>query len=404
MRRRPAALSAVLSRPRRLSFLLGAVALALSVLAIPTAASASTGLPLAAPVVTPSTTGPVAVGSPMTMTIAPGSATDHPLGYLWTWQFGATMPVYSAPPSCASGDQDGGYHLICGSSVSVRVSPEEQGFARFTVWALDARGNASPRATVDVDAIDDPAALYPLTHQWTTDQFGIVPPAARCATDRVTVDCVPDTAGVDSLHPNGAQPLQLPPGVTWDASGGGVSGVLTFGSGTRLPAATSDAVVDTRRSFAVGAWLTPSVSPSGTPATAVAEEGPGGTGFELGLTGSDQWQFRVHTASGDSVALAAGTAGYGYPVYLAGVADVINHELRLYFNGTAAAIVGFTPGKGRAPDGVATVGGRLEHGDLAEPWTGQVGNPVLAQAPLTNVDLARLAWANFFPGSDDGLN
>jgi len=131
--------------------------------------------------------------------------------------------------------------------------------------------------------------------------------------------------------------------------------VLTSGAGNRLPAGTLGAVVDTRQSFTAGAWLTPSASPAGAPATAVAQEGLSGTGFALGLTGDGHWQFRVHTTSGDAVAVAAGTAGPGLPVYVAGVADAINREVRLYVNGGLASIAGFTPARGQAPDGVATV-------------------------------------------------
>lgn len=404
MRRRPAARPAVNGRPRRLSLLLGAAALGLSFFASPAAAASLTGdTPLAAPVVTPSTSAPVAIGSPMTMTMEPGSAADHVYGYAWSWQPASGVPVYSALPSCGSRDANAGIHFVCGSSVSVRVSPESSPLARFSVWAYDAKGNASSARTVDVSTIDDVAALYPVTHQWTTDQFWSVPPAANCQAGGLTVDCVPDSSGVDAQHENGARPLLLPPGVTWDGSGGGVAGVLTFGAANRLPAATQGAVVDPRQSFAVGAWLTPDVLPAGVPATAIAEEGTGGTGFELGLTADGRWQFRVHTAFGDAIAVAAGTAGIGQPVYVAGVADAINHEVRLYVNG-AAATSGFSPGKGHAPDGAATVGGRLNRAGLTEAWAGQVGNPVLAQAALSDTDISRLMWEGFFPGGDGGLN
>jgi hypothetical protein len=380
------------------------VALGLSVLAAPAVASASTGLQLAVPVVTPSVTGTMTVGTPMTMTIAPGSATDHVWGYAWTWGPAQPLPVSSHLPTC--GSIEGGLHVVCGSSVSVRVSPESSPLDFFNVWALDGTGNASSRTTVEVFTVHDVATLYPVTHQWTTDQFGTVAAAARCAAGRVTVACVPDTAGIDSQHPNGAHPLLLPPGVAWDGSGGdfpGIPGVLTFGSGNRLPAGTLGAVVDTKQSFSVGAMLNPAASPVGAPMTAIAQEGPGGTGFELGLTADNRGQFRVHLAAGDAVAVANTTAGTGYPVYVAGVADTINHEIRLYVNGLAAS-AGFTPPRGHAPDGVATVGGRLDRTGVAQRWIGTIGNPVLAQAPLTNDDLARLSYEMFFPYPDDGLN
>jgi Concanavalin A-like lectin/glucanases superfamily len=390
-------------RPGRLALLLGTAALGVGLLAAPASADTSTGTPPTAPVVTPSTTGPVDIGSPMTMTIAPGSATDHVYGYAWTWQPSSNAPTYTSLPSCGAGDATGVIHFVCGSSVTVRVSPEDPPFARFTVWAFDAAGNRSAGTTTSVNVTHDVTALYPVTHQWTTDQFWMVPPPANCGLAALTLDCVPDTAGVDARHPNGASPLLLPPGVTWDGSGGGVPGVLTFGSGNRLPAGTLGAVVDTRRSFTAGAWLTPTTTPAGAAATALAQEGAGGTGFELGLTADGHWQFRVHGPSALSAAIAPGIAAPGSAVYVAGVADAVNHEVRLYVNGGLAADAGFAPARGHSPDGVAAVGGRLAGSGVADRWTGQIGNPVLAEAALTPTDQGLLSFESFFPGGDGGL-
>ena len=389
---------------RRIVLPLATAALGVACLSAPaTAAPVPAGPPMA-PVVTPSTPGPIVVGTPMTMAISPGSAADQVYGYAWTWGPSANVPVYAALPACGSDAATGGIHFVCGSSVTVRVSPEQPPFARFTVWAFDASGNRSEAGGASVSAFDNMTTAQPGTHQWTTDQFWVVPPPANCGTGRVTVQCVPDTAGVDAQHPNGARPLLLPPGVTWDGSGGGVPGVLTFGSGNRLPAGTLGPVVATRQSFTAGAWLTPSTMPTDGPATAVAQEGLGGTGFELGLTADGRWQFRVHGSGRVAAVVAPGTTSLGVPVYVAGVADAANHELRLYLNGGLASIAGFTPATGNAPDGVATVGGRLAGTGLAERWIGQVGNPVLSQAPLTSDGIAQLSYESFFPGADWDLN
>lgn len=382
---------------RRVLLPLATAVVGVACVVAPAAAAPAASGPPTAPAVTPSTTGAVAVGTPMTMTLTPGSAADQVYGYAWTWQSAANAPTYTALPACGSDDATGGIHFVCGSTATLRVSPEEPPFAQFTAWALDASGNRSPATTVAVDTTHDIAALYPATHQWTTDQFGTVPPAADCGAGEVAVDCVPDTAGVDDQNPNGARPLLLPAGVTWDGSGGGVPGVLTFGSGNQSPASTLASVVDTRQSFTAGAWLTPGASPAGAPATAIAQNGVAGTGFELGLTAAGEWQFRVHGPGEDAVATAS-VASPGVPVYVAGVADVVNRELRLYVNGGLAAIAGYTPARGHAADGVATVGGRLVRGSLVEPWVGQVGNPVVAQAALTGLDVSLLSWESFFWG------
>ena len=393
-----------LHRPRRLALLLGAAALGVGLLAAPASAD-PTGTPLAAPVVTPSTTGPVVIGSPMTMTIEPGSATDHVYGYAWTWQPSSGAPVFGPLPSCPSTDPaaaNAGIHFVCGSSVTVQVSPEEP-FGQFSVWAYDAAGDASPTARVSVSAPHDVTALYAVTHQWTTDQFGMVPSPAACGVASLTVECVPDSAGADAQHPNGSRPLLLPPGSRWDGSGGFMApGVLTFGPDSN-PAGTTAAVVDTRSSFTAGAWLTATSSPSGTAATALAQEGLTGSGFELGLTGDGHWQFRVHTAKGAASAVAPFMTMPGTAVYVAGVWDSVNKEVRLYVGGSLASVVGFAPAATKAQDGPATVGALLSLHGVAAKWTGQIGNPVLAQTPITRDDLDSLSFEMFFPGGNSDL-
>lgn len=388
-------------RRRSFPLILGAAALGIGVLASP--ASADTGAPPAAPVVTPSTTGPVAVGTPMTMVIAPGSSADQVYGYAWTWQPSPNAPTYASLPACGTDEATGGIHFVCGASARLRVSPETPPFGRFTVWAFDAAGHRSAATTTTVSATSDVTALYPVTHQWTTDQYWTVPAPADCGPDALTVACVPDTAGVDGRHPNGADPLLLPPGVAWDGSGGGVPGVLTFGGSDAVPAGTLRTVVDPRQSFTVGAWLTPTAAPAGTAETAVAE-GLGRTGFGLGLSADGRWQFQVRASSGTATAVSGPTAGVALPVYVSGVWDAVNREVRLYVNGSLAAVAGFDPHGGASALGGVTVGGRLSSAGYTERWTGQVGNPVVSQAALTGDQLGQLSYEGFFPGGDGGLD
>ena len=354
-------------------------------LATPAAAEPVPAAPPAAPVVTPSTTEAVAVGAPMTMTISPGSA-DSVHGYAWTWHPSPSGPVYSGLPACGTNDATSSVRFVCGSTVTLRVSPPHP-VASFTAWAFDASGNRSAKATVEVDTTYDVEALHRVTHQWTTSQGDVVPPAADCAPGPRVIDCLPDTAGVDALHPQGDRPLLLPPGVTPD-------GVLTFRHRNRLPAATLGAVVDTRQGFTVGGWLT--TTATGVPATAIAQTGSGGAGFELGVTAGGQWQLRARSASGTAVATAPNPTTTGIPVYVAGVADAGLGELRLYVNGELVAVDGFTPARGGAFDGPVTVGGRPALTGISRPWVGQIGNPVVAQAPLPRIALSALATDTFF--------
>jgi hypothetical protein len=285
--------------------------------------------------------------------------------------------------------------------VTVRVSPEQPPFPTFTVYAFDAAGNRSPATTVRVNAFDAGESLFPVTHQWTTDEYQAVPAPATCGGTLLSVRCVPDTAGVDARHPNGARPLLLPAGVTWDGSGGGVPGVLTFGPASTAPAATVLPAVDLRQSFTAGAWLTPT-GPTGVATTAVAQEGLL-SGFELGLTADGHWQFRLHIPSTTATAVSAGTAGSGAPVYVSGVWDAVNKELRLYVGSGLASITRFDPHAAAGLDGGVTVGGRWAHGAPAELWSGQIGNPVVAQAAFTSTDVAQLAGETFFPNPNGDL-
>ena len=351
-------------------------------------AAAAPTAPPSAPVVTPSTTGPVAIGTPVTMAVSPGSPADSVSGYAWTWN-STSLPVFDTVPSCGSGDA-GSLHFVCGSTVTLRVSPPEPPFSRFAVWALDTSGTFSAPTTVDVWTTPGVEALYPVTHQWTTGAGGAVSPTADCGPGRLTVACLPDTAGVDTRHPYGARPLLLPPGVTRDGS----DGALTFRPGNRLPAGTLGSVVDSRQSFTAGGWL--AFTATGAPATAIAQTGPGGAGFELGVTADGRWQFRVRSASGTAVVTAPNPTSTGIPVYVAGVADAVNGELRLYVNGARAAVAGFAPARGAGPDGPVTVGGRPAVTGLSRPWVGQVGNPVVAQAPLSLTAISALESGMFF--------
>ena len=65
---------------------LATAAVGVACLAAPAAAAPAPAGPPTAPVVTPSTTGAVDVGTPMTMAIEPGSASDQVYGYAWSWQ------------------------------------------------------------------------------------------------------------------------------------------------------------------------------------------------------------------------------------------------------------------------------------------------------------------------------
>lgn len=378
------------TRLRRPLGLLAGATLAAGVLSTAAPATAAT-LP-SQPVVTPSTAGPVTVGTPMTVTIAPGASSDHVYGYAWTWQSPSNAPTYTALPTCGSNDATGGIHFICGSSVTVQVSPESGGFPPFTVWAFDAAGNRSAASSIQIAALEPYEALFPVSHQWTTDAYGGLPAMTGCTDETGAVTCVPDSNVPDAARPSGADPLRLPAGVTWAPTGswyfGLPSGELAF-DGTHA-ATASGAVVDPSRSFTVGAWATPD-----GPGTVVAGHAPGGTGYALRLNSQMQWEFDLASTPGQVVrAVSTATASSGTAVYVTGVYDAVNRELRLYVNGLAA-VAGVELHRSSASKGVVLVG---------ESWTGRIGNPVLVQAALSSYNISQLSDEGFFPNPNGDLN
>lgn len=390
-------LSPVASRAR---LPLAAAAAAVAVVAVAVASPAAAAALPTAPVVTPSTTATVTVGTPMTMTIQPGPDSGAVYGYAWTWQRSGA-PTYVGLPSCHDDTATGGMHFVCGSTVSLRVSPEDSPLASFQVWAFDAAGDRSPVSQVQVSTLAPTESLYPVAHQWTTDQFGMLPPPASCDAGGTTVTCVPDTAGVDATHPAGAFPMPLPDGVTWDGSGSWPMGVLNFGPDSTTPMHSAPGVVDTAKSFTVGAWVTPAEAAGSAPETAISGRGLAGTGFELRLNTAQQWEFSVHGPGTQATVVAPATYLPGNAVYVAGVWDAVNQELRLSYNGSTAAIVGYHPLPVPGLRTTVTVGSRLAQGAAVDRFTGQIANPVVVQAPLTPFQISLLDFGAFFPGSGD---
>lgn len=400
----PAVLVKPLVGRARLPLAAAAAAVA-AVAAVAVASPAAAAALPTAPVVTPSTTATVTVGTPMTMTVQPGSDSGAVYGYAWTWQRSAGAPTYTSLPSCRDDDATGGVHFVCGSSVTLRVSPEDTPFASFRVWAFDAAGDRSPVTAVQVSTLAPTESLYPVAHQWTTDQFGMLPPPSTCDAGGAELTCVADTAGVDDTHPAGAFPVPVPAGVTWDDSGSwaGVVGVLNFGADSATPMHSAPGVVDTAKSFTVGAWVTPTEAAGSAPETAISGLGLAGTGFELRLNTAQQWEFSVHGPGTRGTVVAPATYLPGNPVYVAGEWDAVNQELRLSYNGSTAAVSGYRPLPVPGSRTTVTIGSRLAQGTAVDRFTGQIGNPVVVQAPLTPFQLSMLQFGAFFPGSDADL-
>lgn len=571
--------------------------------------------PPGAPVVTPSATTGLTVGTPMTMSLAPAGANDGVVGYAWTWQPSANAPTYGQMPACGSDTAIGGIHYACGSSVTLTVSPESGPAPSFTVWAFDSGGNRSVATVVTLSAgLANSSALAAVSHQWTTDLGGALP-ASACPSGAGTVACVADNnLGPAADQPNGQYPMPIPAGValggpttgtlsfvagalamnqggqtvsltvpagvttadfgvvtvatkelgdppgatlpgwtvrddqgnpsgeyssssyiftrlggqqagdvltvtlpvsvgakmaaawydtggrdvqavgplwdtdakvnaqvswpapsytgtadvllvaasrtqggptistpqgaaidyqliddtgwyaggifghaqgvsptdfsaTWDAGvkshnvnalqlvlaapapvvTSGPAGVLTFnGASSGVMSSSPGVVVDTKKSFTVGAWINP-VSTDHV-MTAVSERGSTNSGFFLQLTAQGQWRFDVHSTTSDveGVAVAPGGVTAGQPVYVAGVYDAVNREVRVYVNGSLSAVANYVPDAAPSADGGVTIGSAWYHGALADSFDGQIANPAVVQGALAPVQISDLQNEAFF--------
>ncbi|MGZ4617126.1 MAG: LamG domain-containing protein [Frankiaceae bacterium] len=367
--------------------------------------------PPPAPVLTPDplkpTTTTVTAGDTMTVKLAQQGANDGVVEFAYTWQAAGAAPVHSALPDCNNDMVDGGIHVACGPSASIVVTPEESPLATLTVWAYNAAETPSDKAQLKWTTEDpDPTLLYDKSHQWITDAGGPAP--ANCPSGGSTVTCVADNNLTgSSTGPAGQYPIPLTPGVTWDASGASTSaplapsGVLGFGPASTTPMITDPAaVVDTTKSFTVGAWLTPTKSLS-TYETAVSERGTYNSGFYLQITSSNQWRFVVGSTQNSPTATSAeaegSTVSYGQPKYVAGVYDLINHEVRLYVGGSLAAVKTYWPDNEPSADAGIALGSAWTQGHVSDNWTGLIGNPVVVPGALTPSQLTQLETASFFP-------
>lgn len=366
------------------------------------------------PVVTPDTptSTTLTAGTLLNVSLGDGGAGDGVVGFAYTWQAtDGKAPVYSSLPSCSNDLESGGIHFACGSSTGkLPVAPETEPQATLTVWAYNAAATPSPATTLTWTTLGpDATALSAKAHQWITDAGG--PALASCPSGTATVTCVADNNLTgSSTGPAGQYPVPLAAGVTWDGSGNptGVAqapaGVLTFGSSSTTPMISDPAaVVDTTQSFTVGAWLTPTAPVTGYE-TAVSERGTYYSGFYLQINSNHQWQFVVSStqniASATSAAAAmAGTVGYGQPVYVAGVYDLVNHEVRLYVGGSLAGVSTYWPDSEPSANLGVALGSAWWQGAVVDHWSGQIGNPVVVPAALTSTQITQLQANGFFPPS-----
>ncbi|RBY76601.1 hypothetical protein DQ239_13765 [Blastococcus sp. TF02-09] len=352
----------------------------------------------AAPVLTATvpTTTIVSVGTPMTVTLAQRSAADNVVGFAWKWGTSANAPTYTALPACGSDSQAGGIHYVCGSTATITVAPVDAPVGELTVWAFgEAKARSAPTTLRWSTMAQSPDNLYATAHQWTTDAGGPVP-LAECDSTSTPVNCVAD----NNPHPDratGQYPIAVPEGVTL-----GAEGTLNFASTAKTPMMSAPGVVvDTTKSFTVGGWMTPTVA-STLHQTAISERGQTSSGFSLQLTPERKWSFVVSATTQNNAGRA--TVGtpitLGVPVYVTGVYDAINHELRVYQNGVLSATRAYRQPAGPTASLGFTLGSGFANGVAGDFYTGRIGNPFVVQGVLTPQQIQDVSSGGFFPGLD----
>lgn len=280
-------------------------------------------------------------------------------------------PLMSAEP-----DEPGG-------PVSVRLLPTASGTSSLAVQAYDRAGNASPPTTFffRVKSASDPVGEWKLT-----DPAGSRTAAATTGAPARTGIGV----GFGGAAPSGTA---LTSTVHLDGTG---HGFLT----------PDTSVVDTRKTFAVGAWVRP--ERTGAAMTAVSQDAVGAADFTLGLSAGSgsgaAWSFAFAGAR-----VTAGTAEAGQWAYLLGAYDSETGTARLYVNGIQVGSEQVSTGAAGSGDfQIGRARGKAGYGDR---WQGDVGDVRAYDRVVVSEEVTALAkrqavergrWA--LESSEDGLS
>lgn len=270
-----------------------------------------------------------------------------------------------------------------GGPVSVRLLPTDSGTSSLTVQAVDRAGNASPPTTFYFRV---KSAAGPVGEWTLADPAGSLTAAATTGT--------PARTGIGVTF-GGAAPSGTALASTAHLDGTG-HGFLTPGT----------SVVDTRETFAVGAWVRP--ERTGADMTVVSQDAVGAADFALGLStdsGSGAaWSFAFAGAR-----VTAGTAKAGQWAYLLGAYDSETGTARLYVNGVQAGSEQVSTAA--AGSGDLQIGRARGKSGYRERWQGDVGDVraydrVVASAEVTALAkrqaVERGRWS--LENAEDGLS
>ncbi|MGN7979442.1 LamG domain-containing protein [Microbacterium sp. 22195] len=298
---------------------------------------------------------------------------------------------FASRPTC--GAVLGLVHIACPSAtgtVSVPFSPAD---SASTIWAVsyDKAGNPSvvpgqPSSEagrrgvgVQVTASNSGAVSFAAGHVWRTQSQPS--PLGASIPDSHASSPVPLTLGRDTIRTLKANPVS--PGSSLLKSVLGFADPATTGLTGPDFSASSSAVSAFAGSYSVAAWLKPGASGTGTAVSMGA-----GSASRIAVTAGN-WEFCAATSTGSSCVSAARPTGDQW-VHVAGVADVVNGQLRLYLDGALAATAPRPDTAQNLGSSVVDVGVARSAGAVAARWPGQLADVAVFGGVPTSSQLAAL--------------
>lgn len=165
---------------------------------------------------------------------------------------------------------------------------------------------------------------------------------------------------------------------------------------------TADTVVDTTKSFTAAAWINPAEDSAAHHAyTALSQNGDTTYAFLIKVDGA-RIQGCIHAQ--DSSTGACATSSFALAdgadsnwTYVALQWDAVNHQLRLFINGSLATgtsssgVVAWSlPAGDSAPTGPLMVGSGMNNGETGDLFAGQIINPVVVQGIASSTQMTNL--------------
>ncbi|MEU3213802.1 LamG domain-containing protein [Nocardiopsis alba] len=245
-----------------------------------------------------------------------------------------------------------------GASATVTITPTRDGPNLIHARTTDAQGRSSACELVyvfTVAPLAEPVAYFPLDEgQGTTSTDAV--DRSRTATALQDLDWTRGRVGART-------------GQSYRLEGTAAQ----VGGNSML--ATDGPVVDTSGSFSVSAWVYLDELPTGN-ATAVAQAGESGSGFQLGYQGdaAQSWAFAMASNDGDPATWTY--AGATTPVetevwtHLLGIHDADSGEIALYVDGVERSRVEHADAWNA--EGELLLGGGKYEGDLTHQWPGAI--------------------------------